>query len=153
MVISRMKTGDVTDAARIEEKIFSMPWSEQSFLEALEQEYTMFFAAKEGEHCVGYIGAYFAADEAEITNVAVDMEYRRRHIAEALVAEMQKEAAKRGTRSIFLEVRCSNTGAIALYQKMRFSICGTRRGFYEKPKEDAYVMVYTPEISTTTGED
>ena len=142
MVISRMKTEDVTDAARIEEKIFSTPWSEQSFLEALEQE-----------HCVGYIGAYFAADEAEITNVAVDMEYRRRHIAEALVAEMQKEAAKRGTHSIFLEVRCSNTGAIALYQKMGFSICGTRRGFYEKPKEDAYVMVYTPEISTTMGED
>lgn len=112
MVISRMKTEDVTDAARIEEKIFSMPWSEQSFLEALEQEYTVFFVAKEEEHCVGYIGAYFAADEAEITNVAVDMEYRRRHIAEALVAEMQKEAAKRGTRSIFLEVRCSNTGAI-----------------------------------------
>ena len=75
------------------------------------------------------------------------------HIAEALVAEMQKEAAKRGTHSIFLEVRCSNTGAIALYQKMGFSICGTRRGFYEKPKEDAYVMVYTPEISTTMGED
>ena len=91
--------------------------------------------------------------EAEITNVAVEMEYRRRHIAEALVAEMQKEAAGRGTHSIFLEVRCSNTGAIALYQKMGFSICGTRRGFYEKPKEDAYVMVYTPEISTTTGED
>lgn len=42
MVISRMKTEDVTDAARIEEKIFSMPWSEQSFLEALEQEYTVF---------------------------------------------------------------------------------------------------------------
>ena len=81
------------------------------------------------------------------------MEYRRRHIAEALVAEMQKEAAGRGTHSVFLEVRCSNTGAIALYQKMGFSICGTRRGFYEKPKEDAYVMVYTPEISTTTGED
>lgn len=40
---------------------------------------------------MGYIGAYFAADEAEITNVAVDMEYRRRHIAEALVAEMQKK--------------------------------------------------------------
>ena len=131
MVISRMKTEDVTDAARIEEKIFSTPWSEQSFLEALEQEYTVFFAAKKKEHCVGYIGAYFAVDEAEITNVA----------------------AGRGTHSIFLEVRCSNTGAIALYQKMGFSICGTRRGFYEKPKEDAYVMVYTPEISTTTGED
>lgn len=42
MVISRMKTEDVTDAARIEEKIFSTPWSEQSFLEALEQEYTVF---------------------------------------------------------------------------------------------------------------
>ena len=50
MVISRMKTEDVTDAARIEEKIFSTPWSEQSFLEALEQEYTVFFAAKKKEH-------------------------------------------------------------------------------------------------------
>ena len=153
MVICRMKPEDVAAAARIEAKIFSVPWSEQSFFEALEQEYTMFFAAKEGEHCVGYIGAYFAADEAEITNVAVDTEHRRCHIGEALVTEIQKEAGRRGTRSIFLEVRCSNTGAIALYQKMGFSICGTRRGFYEKPKEDAYVMVYTPEISTTTGED
>ena len=61
MVISRMKTEDVTDAARIEEKIFSTPWSEQSFLEALEQEYTVFFCRKrKKEHCVGYIGAYFA---------------------------------------------------------------------------------------------
>ena len=98
------------------------------------------------------IDTFFPAVKTFLTNT-VDMEYRRRHIAEALVAEMQKEAAKRGTRSIFLEVRCSNTGAIALYQKMGFSICGTRRGFYEKPKEDAYVMVYTPEISTTTGEN
>ena len=91
MVISRMKTEDVTDAARIEEKIFSTPWSEQSFLEALEQEYTVFFAAKKKEHCVGYIGAYFAADEAEITNVAVEMEYRRRHIAEHWCQKCKKK--------------------------------------------------------------
>lgn len=148
-----MKTEDVTDAAALEEKIIFHAMVRTVFLRGVRTGIYRIFAAKKKEHCVGYIGAYFAADEAEITNVAVEMEYRRRHIAEALVAEMQKEAAGRGTHSIFLEVRCSNTGAIALYQKMGFSICGTRRGFYEKPKEDAYVMVYTPEISTTTGED
>lgn len=151
MVICRMKPEDAADAADMEEKIFSVPWSEQAFLEALSQECTVFLAAKTEERCIGYIGAYFAADEAEITNVAVDEDYRRRRIGEALVKGIQKEAVQRGTQSIFLEVRCSNASAISLYQKLGFSVCGTRRGFYEKPKEDAYVMVYTPEISTTKG--
>ena len=63
--------------ARIEEKDIFRHGQNSPFLEALEQEYTV-FSPQEKEHCVGYIGAYFAADEAEITNVAVEMEYHRR---------------------------------------------------------------------------
>lgn len=148
MRIRQMRAADAEWAARIEREIFSVPWSEQSFLEALKQGCTLFLTAWEGEECAGYIGAYFAADEAEITNVAVREKYRRQRFGEAMVRRMQQEAVKRGARSIFLEVRCSNEGAIALYQKMGFVLCGVRKGFYEKPREDAYVMVYTPEIST-----
>ena len=42
--------------------------------------------------------------------------------------------------SFTLEVRVSNTAAIRLYESCGFQIEGTRKGFYDKPKEDAYIM-------------
>ncbi len=122
------------NAARIEEKIFSTPWSEQSFLEALEQEYTVFFAAKK-KNTAWVTLELILLRMRRSTNVAVEMEYRRRHIAEALVAEMQKEAAGRGTHSIFLEVRCSNTGAIALSRKWDFPSAEPAGDFMKNQKK------------------
>ena len=43
---------------------------------------------------------------------------------------------------IVLEVRASNDSAIRLYERNGFVQCGMRKGFYEFPKEDAYVMVH-----------
>ena len=148
MTIRPMEEKDICEIAGIEREIFSTPWSEKAFFEALEAEYALFFAAEEDGQIAGYIGIYLAADEGEITNVAVAENFRRRHIGEQLVHAAVSEAGKRGAVSIFLEVRYSNLPAIALYEKMGFSICGTRKGFYERPKEDAYVMVFAPDIST-----
>ena len=89
----------------------------------------------------GYIGMYLAADEGEITNVAVDPACRRRGIGEGLLTEMKKRAADHKIARIVLEVRVSNEGAIRLYEKQGFSSVGIRRGFYELPKEDARIMV------------
>lgn len=148
MQICLMEKSHIREVAQIEKETFSVPWSEKAFLEALEAEYALFLVAEEEGRVAGYIGVYLAADEGEITNVAVEETFRRHHIGEYLVKEALSEAEKKGAATIFLEVRCSNTPAIALYEKMGFSICGTRKGFYEKPKEDAYVMVSAPDIST-----
>ncbi len=148
MQIRRMETGDVEEAAKIEAAIFSMPWSKEAFLDAIKADYTLFLVAEQEGKVAGYIGLYLAADEAEITNVAVAKEYRRGHVGEALVTKAISLAQQRGAVSIFLEVRCSNAAAIALYEKMGFSNCGVRKGFYERPKEDAHVMVLTPDITT-----
>lgn len=51
-----------------------------------------------------------------------------------------QESEKRGVRAFTLEVRVSNTAAIRLYESCGFQIEGTRKGFYDKPKEDAYIM-------------
>ena len=91
---------------------------------------------------VGYIGMYFSLDEGEITNVAVDSRMRRRGVGEMLVKAMQKEAGQRGISSIVLEVRISNENAIRLYERNGFVNQGVRKGFYELPKEDAYIMIY-----------
>ena len=39
-----------------------------------------------------------------------------------------------------LEVRASNHGAMALYEKLGFKVIGRRRGYYTDDGEDAVVM-------------
>ena len=91
---------------------------------------------------VTYIGMYLSIDEGEITNVAVSPEMRCHGIGGMLLAEAKKEAESRSVGRIVLEVRCSNDSAIRLYERNGFVNHGVRKGFYELPKEDAYIMIY-----------
>ena len=56
--------------------------------------------------------------------------------------KITKIAENKGVARIVLEVRASNDSAIRLYERNGFVQCGMRKGFYEFPKEDAYVMVH-----------
>jgi ribosomal-protein-alanine N-acetyltransferase len=47
-----------------------------------------------------------------------------------------------------LEVRISNRPALDLYMKHGFEQVGRRRGYYEKPKEDAILMTLEFERGT-----
>ena len=136
-----MQQQDVVQAASLEAQIFSQPWSEQGFSDALKLTHTVFLVADEGGSVAGYIGMYLSLGEGEITNVAVAPEFRRRGIADALLTEIKREAAECGVTSLVLEVRVSNQNAIRLYEKHGFVSCGVRKGFYEQPKEDAFLMI------------
>ena len=88
--IRRMRDCDLDQVAAIAASVFSMPWSRQGFAEALPMENACFLvASKDGEVC-GYCGAYMAADEGEIINVAVDPGFQRQGIAKLLLAGLRK---------------------------------------------------------------
>ena len=112
-----MQQQDVVQAAALEAQIFSQPWSEQAFSDALKLTHTVFLVAEEGGRVAGYIGMYLSLGEGEITNVAVAPEFRRRGIADALLTEIKREAAECGVTSLVLEVRVSNQNAIRLYEE------------------------------------
>lgn len=140
ITIRAMRESDVKAAAGLEKEIFSQPWSEQGFMDALQLDNTVFLVAEEKEKLAGYIGMYISLDEGEITNVAVAPAQRHRGIGGLLMKEMKKEAHQRAISRIVLEVRVSNDSAIRLYERNGFVNLGIRRGFYEMPKEDAYIM-------------
>lgn len=145
--IIEMSARHIPQAAAIEAEVFSEPWSAQSFADALALDYTLFHVAYINPNrtdgiVAGYCGIYLAADEGEITNVAVSHEYRRLGIAKSLVQHTLRQAYARGVRHIFLEVRSSNASAIELYCKLRFCVKGKRKNFYRSPTEDALVMMY-----------
>ena len=142
MTVRTMAKEDCAQAAALEKRIFSQPWSEQGFRDAIDMEQNIFLVAEEADKVCGYIGMYQALDEGEITNVAVAPEQRNAGIGRMLIQAAMEQARRQGITQIVLEVRVSNAPAIHLYEKCGFVHCGIRKGFYDFPKEDAYIMIY-----------
>lgn len=140
MHIEQMTLEHIPQIAAIEAEVFSMPWSRQGFIDTLMMEQALFYTALADSRVIGYCGIYLAADEGEITNIAVAPGCRRNHAAWLLLNKTLSEAFAKGARQIFLEVRESNTPAISLYEKAGFQVIGSRKNFYQFPVEDALVM-------------
>ena len=79
-------------------------------------------------------------DEGYIFNVAVSEDYRRRGVGYALVRELVTCGMKNSLCFITLEVRESNSAAIALYSKFGFIRVGERKNYYSDPSENAVLM-------------
>ena len=142
IVIRPMQQSDCKAVSELEKEVFSQPWSEQGFLDALAMKESIFLLAEEEGNIIGYLGMYVALDEGEITNVAVAPSKRNAGIGDRLIKEILAQAKKKGVTQVVLEVRVSNAPAIHLYEKNGFRTCGIRKGFYEFPKEDAYIMMH-----------
>lgn len=136
VTIEKMNESHLDDVAEIENVCFSHPWSRTDLEAQLSIDTSHFIVASLNGRAVGYMGLQIFSGEGYVTNVAVLPEYRRRGIAEALIAAQMKN----DMRFITLEVRKSNAAAIALYEKSGFENVGIRPKFYTDPTEDAVIM-------------
>ena len=138
---------DVPAVLEIERAVFSDPWSAQSFREALGHPAVYFSCVRRDEgELLGYVVAWFIADEGEIANLAVARSAWGAGIGRALLDAALTEAASRGVTAVYLEVRESNERARRLYQSSKFEEVGRRRGYYRRPVEDAIVLRRTLDV-------
>ena len=140
MIVRLMKDEDTKQVEKIAIKTFSRPWSRPGFLDAMRNKDTIYLVAEEKNEILGYLGLWKSMEEADITNVAVKENARRKGVAGLLLQEAKQIALKEGVMAFTLEVRVSNQAAIRLYEKHGFHSVGRRPGFYEDPKEDALIM-------------
>lgn len=140
MEIKRMTLSDVQGIYEIESECFSKPWSLDGIKTELNNDNANFFVAKEGDKVAGYIGSYIIIDECMIANVAVTKEFRKTGVASKLLEKLIEVCKTRDVKLMSLEVRKSNSSAIALYNKFLFNNVGTRKNFYQSPTEDAIIM-------------
>ena len=140
MTIESMTVDDISQVAEIERQIFSIPWSEKAFRDSMESDNTIYIVAKENNNVAGDAGMYLSFEEGNITNVAVNPLSRRKGIGEKIVRDILNRAYEKGVRDVFLEVRETNSVAIALYEKIGFKEEGIRKNFYDKPRENALIM-------------
>ena len=140
MIIVPFEEKYISAIADIEKECFSVPWSEKSLKEELENEQAFFLVCLKDNEVAGYIGIIDICGECNITNVAVGEKFRNKGVASALIKKAIDDAIERNSDFITLEVRKSNIPALNLYTKHGFENVGERRNFYTHPTEDAVLM-------------
>ena len=135
--IIRMNESHVSAVAELERQNFSEPWPDIAVRSELTNKLALWLVAVEDGQVVGYVGSQTVLQEADMMNIAVADSHRRRGIAKMLVEELIRQL---DAYQLSLEVRASNTPAIALYETLGFSQVGLRKNYYHKPKEDALIL-------------
>ena len=138
-----IRTALIDDAGGIslvEKECLSVGWSEKTVSDSIASGRYSFRVAALGSETVGSGGIMFIPPEAEITNIAVKKEHRRRGIATLILDSLLDEAFSQGCESAFLEVAKNNIPAVKLYEKSGFEPAYIRKNYYKDPTDDAIVM-------------
>lgn len=132
---------DVAQVADIERRSYEFPWSHGVFRDCLLAGYHCIVIEREGR-VVGYSILSIAAGEAHILNLCVDPKFRQLGYGEGLLEEILERAENAEVKEVFLEVRPSNSKAIALYNKKGFRQVASRPSYYQarEGREDAAVL-------------
>lgn len=136
-----MGADDLGEVAAIEAAIYEFPWSRLNFADSLTSGYSA-WVCRRGGQMVGYGVMLVVVDEAHLLNLSIRSESQGRGYGRMLLGHLRGVARAHGAASLYLEVRPSNAGALALYRASGFAEVGRRRGYYPARggREDALVM-------------
>jgi [ribosomal protein S18]-alanine N-acetyltransferase len=145
--VRRLQLRDLNAIEDIERVSYPTPWSRSMFAGEIGKPTSLCLGAFEPEtdRLVGYLIVSRYVDAWHVMNVAVAPEHRRQGIAGRLLSELFDRTGADDRRGYTLEVRVSNSDAIALYEKLGFRSHGVRRGYYTDNREDAVIMWRDPE--------
>lgn len=132
-------TEDLTEIAKLEEECFSDPWSQRMLADSFLSDGFFGSLLEEGNAITAYGGMRTVGEEAEIELIATAEMYRRCGRGGKILDDLLDEAARRGVKAVFLEVRVSNAAAQLLYLKKGFKGLYARSRYYPNG-EDAIVM-------------
>lgn len=138
--IRPMTIEDAKAVHQIDRICFSDAWSLRMFEELFQYPTNYYFVAEEKDVICGFAGISASIDTADIMNIAVLPECRRRGIGQKLLTTIWNQAKECGCEQIMLEVRESNTSAQMLYANNGFQQIAVRKDYYANPRENGIIM-------------
>ena len=123
----------------IENRIHRNPWSKEQIKESFQNKNNLAIGTFNQDELIGYCFMLIAQTEAEILNIAIDINFQRKGLGETLLKECFERLKSHKVKNLFLEVRQSNHAAKNLYSKMGFKTIGIRKNYYSD-NEDASSM-------------
>ncbi len=136
-----MVLSDLDALLRIERQACRFPWSRGNFVDSMASGY-LCQVYRSDEEVLGYFILMMAVDEAHLLNIVVAPAHQGKKLGVRLLHQAMMMAQDAGGRILLLEVRPSNTAALALYRRAGFRQIGVRRNYYRDAdgSEDAVVM-------------
>lgn len=136
-----MSTRDLDAVAALENEVQLFPWSRGNFADALAAGYSV-WVCRTGAELIGFSVIMVVLDEAHLLNIAIARRVQGCGLGARLLRQSMAVAVSHGASRLLLEVRLSNTRAIALYRHFGFREIGYRRGYYPAldGREDALVL-------------
>lgn len=140
----RMRMGDLSDVARLEQSLYEFPWSLGNFRDSLTAGYDC-WTVVHGESVVGYAVLMVAVEEAHLLNFAIAAPWHNQGVGRGFLGHMVEVARGAGAEIVYLEVRPSNHAARHLYRKMGFQQIAIRPEYYpaRHGREDALFLGLT----------
>ena len=149
-VIRRCDPSDIIPVMEINLKTLPEHYSDYFYESLLAELPEAFLVAEVERKLVGYIMCKIEygfsnfkklgfVKKGHVVSVAVLPENRKNGIGRALIEEAIAGVKLKKSDELYLEVRCSNTEAIRLYEKLDFIIKQRLKAYY-RDGEDAYLM-------------
>jgi [ribosomal protein S18]-alanine N-acetyltransferase len=116
-------------------------WPPESYANLANSPGGLLLVCEAKTRLIGFVAARQVADQAEILNIAVRPDFRRKGVASALLLGALDAFHRAAVVRIFLELRESNLPARTLYERYGFVPSGRRTSYYTNPTEDALCML------------
>jgi len=143
MELRNLSLEDLAEVMELEREVFqSEAWSERNMSAELQAGHSHYIGAFD-QSLVGYAGLRLSPQDfaADIQTIAVKESSRGKGLGRRLMQQLIDRARANGSEKIFLEVKESNSAAIALYESLGFSKIDIRKKYYQPSGEDALVML------------
>ncbi|HBT18787.1 MAG TPA: ribosomal-protein-alanine N-acetyltransferase [Clostridiaceae bacterium] len=118
---------------------FPLPWAKEELIREIINPRALNLVALVEEEVIGYVQCWYTYEDADIINIAVKNNWKRKGIGKVLLQGLIDALKAKGMRNIFLEVRVTNLPAQTLYKSFGFITLAKRERYYISG-EDALVM-------------
>ena len=133
---------DFAEVLAIEETCFEFPWTDEEFLQCLQQPNCLGMVAEYEERIVGFVIYETPKNRFFITNIAVASEFQRHGVARQMVHKLVSKMIYQRRNKIGIEIRETNLPALLCFRALGFRTTTTLKNFYDNQDEDAYVLQY-----------
>ena len=151
-----MQAADLDEVLKIESISHIHPWTKGNFSDSLAAGHWAYCIRPQSDQMVkgsyldpailwAYCILFPAVDELHLLNITVSPHLRKLGLGQRMMAAIEGVAAQQKMPRIILEVRPTNTPALALYQKLEYEQIGVRKNYYPVSpetgaREDALVL-------------
>lgn len=159
-----MQPADLDEVLKIESVSHIHPWTKGNFSDSLAAGHWAYCIRPQVDQVVkgsyldpsilwAYCILFPAVDELHLLNITVSPRLRKLGLGQRMMSAIEGVAAQQKMPRIILEVRPTNTAALALYQRLGYEQIGIRKNYYPASsetgsREDALVMAKSIKLET-----